>query len=394
MMVGPKAAAGDLLSRYRRHARGSWVFIATSAVLLLAAVLAGVVLVLAKFTRVSAQSTVLAGIAVGAMFSAGLTLIQYLADSVQLANIISWTFGDLGRADWRVNGAVASAVVPVWIPPLRAALAAQRDGQRGPAPAPRGGSADRRARAAGGRYRRAGGARTDGASVRRPHVYARWAVVRLPASAETEPMILNVDGVEFGYSSAPILRGVSFSVDGGELLAIMGPNGFGKTTLLKCLNRVLNPRAGSVFIAEVELRTIGRREIARRVGFVAQQSEAYRMTVYDVLMLGRVPRRRSSCMNWGPWPCAAPTSSLDLRTQHHLMATITRVAESTSVAVVMSVHDINLAIRYATKLVMMRDGTVLAAGDRSVITEGTVQAVYGIDVAVGDVGGVPCVIPR
>lgn len=230
-MLRPKAAAGELRSRYRRHVRGRWVFIATSAVVLLAAVLvaartgaiairfgdvvtalasgdrtgagrivwdvrmprivaavlsgaglaaagivmqsvlrnhlaspytlglssaaacgaafaivflaagtsatssivvtnprvvtlcafgfamaaAAVVLVLAKFTRASAESTVLAGIAVGAMFAAGLTLIQYLADSVQLANIISWTFGDLGRADWRVNAAVAAAVVPVWI---------------------------------------------------------------------------------------------------------------------------------------------------------------------------------------------------------------------------------------------------------------------------------------
>ena len=76
---------------------------------------AGVVLLLAKLTRVSAESMVLAGIAIGAMFAAGLTLIQYLADSVQLANIISWTFGDLGRADWRVIRAVAAAVVPVWV---------------------------------------------------------------------------------------------------------------------------------------------------------------------------------------------------------------------------------------------------------------------------------------
>lgn len=250
-------------------------------------------------------------------------------------------------------------------------------------------------------------------------------------------MILNVDGVEFGYTSAAILRDISLSVDGGELLAVMGPNGVGKTTLLKCLNRVLRPRAGSVFIAEVELRTISRREIARRVGFVTQRSEAYRMTVYDVVMLGRVPR-----IGWGAGaddhrvtadaiellelePLALryadelsggelqlvqiaralaqqprvlvldePTGSLDLRNQHHLMATITRVAKSTSVAVVMSVHDINLAIRYATKVVMMRDGAVFAAGDRSVVTEQSVQAVYGIDVAVGNVGGIPCVVPR
>lgn len=73
-----------------------------------------VVLLLAGFTRVSAEGMVLAGIAIGAMFAAGLTLIQYLADSVQLANIISWTFGDLGRSDWSVVLAVAAAVVPSW----------------------------------------------------------------------------------------------------------------------------------------------------------------------------------------------------------------------------------------------------------------------------------------
>lgn len=250
-------------------------------------------------------------------------------------------------------------------------------------------------------------------------------------------MILTVDGVEFGYSSAPVLRDVSLSVDEGELLAIMGPNGVGKTTLLKCLNRVLEPRAGSVFIAGDELHAIARREIARRVGYVAQRSEAHRMTVYDVVMLGRVPR-----IGWGASrddhrvtaeaigllelePLALryadelsggelqlvriaralaqqprvlvldePTSSLDLRNQHQLMATITRVAESTSVAVIMSVHDINLAIRYATKLAMMRDGTILAAGDRSVVTKENVKAAYGIDVVVGDVEGVPCVVAK
>lgn len=250
-------------------------------------------------------------------------------------------------------------------------------------------------------------------------------------------MILSVDGVEFGYSSAPVLKDVSLSVDEGELLAIMGPNGVGKTTLLKCLNRILEPRAGSVFIGEVELRTVGRREIARRVGFVAQRSEAPHVTVYDLVMLGRVPRigwwagaddhrvtaeaiellgleplalRYADELSGGELQLVQiaraiaqqprvlvldePTSSLDLRNQHHLMATITRVAESTSVAVVMTVHDINLAIRHATKLVMMRDGAVFAAGDSTVITEETVQAVYGIDVIVGDVGGVPCVVPR
>ncbi len=60
------------------------------------------ILLLAVLTKISSESIVLAGIAIGSLFSAGLTLMQYLADSIQLASIVSWSFGDLGRADWHV----------------------------------------------------------------------------------------------------------------------------------------------------------------------------------------------------------------------------------------------------------------------------------------------------
>lgn len=71
------------------------------------------ILLLASFTRISSESMVLSGIAIGAMFSAGLTLMQYLADSVQLANIISWSFGDLGRANWPILAIVIAFLVPI-----------------------------------------------------------------------------------------------------------------------------------------------------------------------------------------------------------------------------------------------------------------------------------------
>ncbi len=71
------------------------------------------ILLLTVLTRISAESMVLAGIAIGSLFSAGLTLMQYLADSVQLASIVSWTFGDLGRANWRFLGITALVLLPV-----------------------------------------------------------------------------------------------------------------------------------------------------------------------------------------------------------------------------------------------------------------------------------------
>jgi len=71
------------------------------------------ILILTLLTTISAQSMVLAGIAIGSIFSAGLTLMQYLADSVQLSAIVSWTFGDLGRAGWRSLAIIALALAPI-----------------------------------------------------------------------------------------------------------------------------------------------------------------------------------------------------------------------------------------------------------------------------------------
>jgi iron complex transport system permease protein len=71
------------------------------------------ILLLTVLTTISAQSMVLAGIAIGSIFSAGLTLMQYLANSVQLSAIVSWTFGDLGRANWRSLGIIASSLAPI-----------------------------------------------------------------------------------------------------------------------------------------------------------------------------------------------------------------------------------------------------------------------------------------
>lgn len=71
------------------------------------------IILLTLFTRITADSMVLAGIAIGSLFAAGLTLMQYLADSIQLASIISWTFGDLGRANWHAVGITGGVLLPV-----------------------------------------------------------------------------------------------------------------------------------------------------------------------------------------------------------------------------------------------------------------------------------------
>ena len=88
-------------------------------------------------------------------------------------------------------------------------------------------------------------------------------------------MMLDVGGVEFRYRSVPVLDDVSFSVGKAEMLSILGPNGVGKTTLLKCINGILKARKGTIMVDEESLTGMSRLEVAKRVGYVAQRSDTH-----------------------------------------------------------------------------------------------------------------------
>lgn len=88
-------------------------YIVTLSAFLFSMLATGVILFLTKITSISAESMVLAGIAMNAIFSSGLMLMQYLADSVQLANMVTWSFGDLGRANWTWNAFILIVLLPV-----------------------------------------------------------------------------------------------------------------------------------------------------------------------------------------------------------------------------------------------------------------------------------------
>ncbi|HCR37930.1 MAG TPA: iron ABC transporter ATP-binding protein, partial [Synergistaceae bacterium] len=102
-------------------------------------------------------------------------------------------------------------------------------------------------------------------------------------------MILSVSTVSFRYNSRPVLDDVVFSLGRNELLAILGPNGVGKTTLLKCLNGILTPTAGSIMVEDRDLLRMRQMEIARELAYVAQQGQGGRLTAFDAILLGRRP---------------------------------------------------------------------------------------------------------
>lgn len=249
-------------------------------------------------------------------------------------------------------------------------------------------------------------------------------------------MILTVNGVSFRYKSRTVLNDIRFRLGKRELLAILGPNGVGKTTLLKCLDAILRPSEGSVFVEDRDLLRMKRADIARDLAYVAQQSRGGRLTVFDAILLGRRPHitwrvgREDICkveaiirtlglqelslrnldeMSGGELQKVGiaralvqepkvllldePTSSLDLKNQQEILSTIRHIVTGHGMSGIMTLHDINSALRFADKVIFMKEGDIFAAVEPHEITPAMVEAVYDLPVDIGRVRGHPVVVP-
>lgn len=250
-------------------------------------------------------------------------------------------------------------------------------------------------------------------------------------------MKLEIKGVEFRYNSKPVLKGVNLRVDSGEVLGIVGPNGSGKSTLLRCINNILKPQAGTILLGEKEITSLGREEIAQKIGYVPQsESNKFPVTVFDAILMGRKPH-----LNWKPG-CRdlqkvsevikmlgleeltmrdigaisggqrqkviiaralaqepdillldEPTSNLDLKHQLEVLDIVKEQTEK-EINVIISIHDLNLAGRYSDKLVMLKEGTIFAAGGPEILIPQNIEAVFDVKVRVINDLGTVMVIPE
>lgn len=249
-------------------------------------------------------------------------------------------------------------------------------------------------------------------------------------------MVLSVDGLEFKYPSHSILKGVTFSVQKGECLAILGTNGTGKSTLLKCLNRILKPQSGNVFIEDADVRNLNRTELAQKIVYVSQNNKSSRSTVFDTILLGRKPYikwdvtqkdldivnnvmkmlqledyalRYTDELSGGELQKVLigralaqqpevlmldePTSSLDLKNQLEVINIIKKVVIDKQIAAVVTMHDLNLALRFADKFVLLKNGKVFAAGGIEVMTSENIEDDYSVPVKIEKYSTTPVVIP-
>ena len=249
-------------------------------------------------------------------------------------------------------------------------------------------------------------------------------------------MILSVEDLTFGYSSGSVFKDIDFSVERGDCLAVLGTNGVGKSTLLKCLNRILKPRAGTVLIEKDEVLKLSRRELAQRVGYVAQKNESARITVFDAVLLGRKPYikwdasrkdldivkeildllelkehslRYLDELSGGELQKVViaralaqepklllldePTSNLDLKNQLEVVSIIKKIVKEKQIAAIVTMHDLNLALRFADKFLLLKNGSIFAAGGKEVMTPENIESVYSIPVTVEKMGKFSVVVP-
>lgn len=249
-------------------------------------------------------------------------------------------------------------------------------------------------------------------------------------------MILSVQGLEFSYPSHEVLKDISFSIDTGECIAILGTNGTGKSTLLKCINRILKPQKGSVLIDDTDVQKFNNSNLAKRIGYVSQSNQSFRTTVFDTVLIGRKPYikwdvtendlhvvnnaiemlglqkyslRYIDELSGGELQKVIiaralaqepkilmfdePTSSLDLKNQLEVISIIKNVVKTRNISALVTIHDLNLALRLADKYILLKDGRIYAAGCRDIMTSENIESVYSVPVTIEELNSGMVVVP-
>jgi iron complex transport system ATP-binding protein len=250
--------------------------------------------------------------------------------------------------------------------------------------------------------------------------------------------MIEVNSIFFRYHQDWVLRDISFQVRKGEFVGVIGPNGSGKTTLLKILYRLLSPQRGEVLFDRLSLKKMSRREIAKKIAVVAQETyPAFPFRAIEMVLMGRSPylghlmfespkdlEIAKKAMEWTEiLPISQrsidelsggerkrvfiaralaqepemilldePTSNLDIHHQVEFLDLVLSLNREKGLTILMASHDLNLASEYCDRLILLQHGRIYHMGPpEEVMTQENIETVYGCEVLVdrNPVSGMP-----
>ena len=235
--------------------------------------------------------------------------------------------------------------------------------------------------------------------------------------------------VSYGYTSASVLKDISFEVQKGQFIGVIGPNGAGKTTLLKIINRIAIPQKGEILLGELNIRRAPSRKIAQKISMVGQDIQlSFNLTVMDLVLMGRFPYLKRlqqetkkdldiarECLELTQTLDLAerqfiqlsagerqrvvlakaltqqprlllldePTAHLDIGHQTRMFDLLSELNRKKGITIIAVLHDLNLASEYCEKLILLDHGQIINYGtSKEVFQYSSIEKVYGTVVLV------------
>ena len=239
--------------------------------------------------------------------------------------------------------------------------------------------------------------------------------------------MLEAKEISIGYGDCEVVRDISFVIENGKIVVVLGANGAGKTTLLRALNSALPVKKGEILLDGKNLKTYSRREIARKIAVVAQETETrFPVTVLEFVLSGRFAhgsafgweterdleiarkslieadlenfqKRLMNHLSGGERQRAVfaralateakiflldePTANLDLAHQAALLRLMRNKCDAEKVSAIVITHDLNLASEFADEILLLKNGRIIAKGKPdAVLTSKNLLEVFGVKV--------------
>jgi len=253
--------------------------------------------------------------------------------------------------------------------------------------------------------------------------------------------MIEVERLCLSYGKKEVVRDISFSLVPGRIIGIVGPNGCGKSSIVRAISRVLKPVSGSIKLNGREITCFSHKELACLLGVVPQiPLLPSGFTAFEVVLMGRNPHlgffqyegyadytiARKAMEQTGVTHLAEsrvgelsggeiqsiviarvltqqpqvilmdePTSSLDIGRQTEILDMVRQMCREHKMAICIVLHDLNLAVQYCDRLILINNGRIVSEGTpEQVITKETISEVYGAGSEVHNLCGFPIVIPR